>query len=254
MNCINKKQIDLYKKAKFNKPSLPVKRSARASIGPYDSRTHCLFCGNEIVKASSSGIYSEEYSCVKTDTFVETVLSHCKQRNDDWAFTAQGRIEYFGKDLHAADSLYHRSCDIHFRTNRGIPMQHQVGIPEKKARKDIRRKEASIGQCIKQAVRPRAVVAPLQIGLAVQMHHHFRSRFIVDTLAAMGFSSSYSEVQRFEESAAASVAPDVLGGDIHALDAALLFAADNVEHNIITLDGKGTFHGMGMIAGITPGR
>ncbi|CAB3981527.1 Hypothetical predicted protein [Paramuricea clavata] len=131
MNYINKKQIDLYKKAKFNKPSLPVKRSARASIGPYDSRTHCLFCGNEIVKASSSGVYSEEYSCVKTDTFVETVLSHCKQRNDDWAFTAQGRIEYFGKDLHVADSLYHRSCDIHFRTNRGIPMQYQVGFTEK---------------------------------------------------------------------------------------------------------------------------
>jgi hypothetical protein len=74
--------------------------------------------------------------------------------------------------------------------------------------KDIRRKEASIGQCIIQAVRPRTVVAPLQIGLAVQMHHHFRSRFLVDTLAAMGFSSSYSEVQRFEENAAASVSPD----------------------------------------------
>jgi hypothetical protein len=135
MNYINKKQIDLYKKANFNKPSLPVKRSAHASIGPYDSRMHCLFCRNEIVKASSSGIYSEEYSCVKTDAFVETVLSHCKQRNNDWAFTVQGRIEYFGKDLHAADSLYHRSCDIHFCTNRGIPMQHQVGITEKKARK-----------------------------------------------------------------------------------------------------------------------
>ncbi|CAB3998648.1 Hypothetical predicted protein [Paramuricea clavata] len=52
MNYINKKQIDLYKKAKFNKPSLPVKRSAHTSIGPYDSRTHCLFCGNEIKKAS----------------------------------------------------------------------------------------------------------------------------------------------------------------------------------------------------------
>ena len=88
----------------------------------------------------------------------------------------------------------------------------------------------------------------------MQMHHHFRSRFLVDTMAAMGFSFSYSEVQRFEENSAASVAPDVLGGDINALDAALLFAADNVDHNIITLDGKGTFHGMGIIADITPGR
>jgi hypothetical protein len=70
----------------------------------------------------------------------------------------------------------------------------------------------------------------------------------------MGFSSSYSEVQRFEENAAASVSPDILGGHINALDAVVLFAADNVDHKIITLDGKGTFHGMGMIAAITPGR
>ena len=34
----------------------------------------------------------------------------------------------------------------------------------------------------------------------------------------------------------------------------LLFAADNVDHNIVTLDGKGTFHGMGMMAAITPGK
>lgn len=34
----------------------------------------------------------------------------------------------------------------------------------------------------------------------------------------------------------------------------VLFAGDNVDHNIITIDGKGTFHGMGMIAALTPGR
>ena len=31
------------------------------------------------------------------------------------------------------------------------------------------------------------------------------------------------------------------------------YAADNVDHNICTLDGHDTFHGMGMIAAITPG-
>ena len=77
--------------------------------------------------------------------------------------------------------------------------------------KDTRRKQASIGQAIVQAVRPRAVLAPLQLGLAVQMHHHFRSRFLIDNLAAMGYCSSYSEVQRFEENAAFSTCPDVLG-------------------------------------------
>ena len=34
----------------------------------------------------------------------------------------------------------------------------------------------------------------------------------------------------------------------------MLFAADNVDHNILTLDGKDTFHGMGMVAATTPGK
>ena len=32
------------------------------------------------------------------------------------------------------------------------------------------------------------------------------------------------------------------------------FAADNVDHNIIAIDGNVTFHGMGMIAMLTPAR
>jgi len=32
-----------------------------------------------------------------------------------------------------------------------------------------------------------------------------------------------------------------------------MFAADNVDHNILTINGKGTFHGIGMIAATTPG-
>ena len=119
---------------------------------------------------------------------------------------------------------------------------------------DPRRKVASIGHSIIQAVRPRTVIAPLQLGLAVQLHHHFRSRFLIDLLSTMGYCVSYSEVQRFEENAASSVAPDIVGGSSAIDEMMLLFAADNVDHNIATLDGKGTFHGMGMIAAATPGR
>ncbi len=120
--------------------------------------------------------------------------------------------------------------------------------------KDILRKVASIGKAIIQAVRPRAVLAPLQIGLAVQTHHLYRSKFIVDTLCEMGFCSSYGEVLRFEKNAADCVAPDMLGEDIDMKDATLLFAADNVDHNVLTIDGKGTFYGMGMIGAMTPGQ
>ena len=119
--------------------------------------------------------------------------------------------------------------------------------------KDTSRKVAGIGQAVVQAVRPRASIAPLQLGVAVHMHHLYRSQFLIDSLSTMGFASSYPEVQRFDMNAACLLAPDVLGGDIVILGQSRLFAGDNVDHNIITLDGKGTFHGMGMIAAITTG-
>ena len=118
---------------------------------------------------------------------------------------------------------------------------------------DSSKKVASVGQAIVQGARPRAVVAPLQIALSVQMHHLYRSKFLVDSLSAMGFCSSYSEVLRFEKNAADAIAPDIFGTDINSQDSMLLFAADNVDHNLITIDGKGTFHGMGMVATMTPG-
>ena len=49
--------------------------------------------------------------------------------------------------------------------------------------------QASIGQAIMQAMRSRALLAPLQIGLAVQRHRHFASRFLIDTLNKLGFCS-----------------------------------------------------------------
>ncbi len=89
----------------------------------------------------------------------------------------------------------------------------------------------------------------LQLGLGVQLHHHFASRFLIDTLHHHGFCCSYEEVKRFEENAAQSH-----GTDIPNLTTEFVqYTADNVDHNIRTLDGHGTFHGMGMIAAITPG-
>ena len=73
------------------------------------------------------------------------------------------------------------------------------------------KKVASIGQAIVQAARPRSLILPLQIGLAVQMHHLTRSKFIVNTLNVMGFCASYKEVLRFETNAANYVAEDMLG-------------------------------------------
>jgi hypothetical protein len=57
-------------------------------------------------------------------------------------------------------------------------------------------------------------------------------------------------VQKFEKSAAVSQtfeSPDSSGNEF------IQFMADNVDHNSRTLDGRNTFHGMGMMATFTPG-
>lgn len=104
-----------------------------------------------------------------------------------------------------------------------------------------------------QTARPRGVIALLKIGLAIQMHHLYRSRFIFDILNQMWFSSSYGKVLRFEKNVTDTVAVDILGDGLDSEDKSVLFAGDNVDRNILTIDGKCTFHGTGMIASLMPG-
>ena len=75
--------------------------------------------------------------------------------------------------------------------------------------KNVKVKIASIGQAIIQAARPHVLIAPMQLGLGVQMHHHFATRFLIDSLYAHGFCCSYSEVQRYERSAAITQVTDI---------------------------------------------
>ena len=115
--------------------------------------------------------------------------------------------------------------------------------------KDVGLKLASIGQAIMQAARPRVLLAPLQVGLGIQLHHHFASRFLIDSLCRHGFCCSYQEVQRFGKNAAVDQGTDIPNHTSEFVQ----YVADNVDHNIRTLDGNDTFHGMGIIASVTPG-
>ena len=116
------------------------------------------------------------------------------------------------------------------------------------AGQNTEKKQVSLGHAIIQSTRLRGIIAPLQLGLAIQMHHHFGSKFLVDSLHQHGFCCSYGEVQKFLRSASVSTQDIALPSENQLVQ----FAADNVDHNIRTLDGLGTFHGMGMIAAITP--
>ena len=75
---------------------------------------------------------------------------------------------------------------------------------------------------------------------------------MIDILHKFGLCASYSEVLRFESSAAQQQ-----GTDLHDIDndSFLHFVADDVDHNSDTIDGLNTFHGMGIIACVTnPGK
>ena len=72
-------------------------------------------------------------------------------------------------------------------------------------------KIASVGQAIMQASRPRGILCPLQLGTALQLHHHYKSRFLLDTLCKHGVCSSYQEVKRYERSAALAQGTEIPG-------------------------------------------
>ena len=81
------------------------------------------------------------------------------------------------------------------------------------------------------------------------MDNMFGSRWLIDELSKLGFSVSYDEVKRYKQSVVAN--DDSINKIVAEKPAFTQWIADNVDHNISTLDGKGTFHGMGIIAAST---
>ena len=65
----------------------------------------------------------------------------------------------------------------------------------------------------------------------------------------LGFCCSYAEVQRFENCAAQQHGTDL--NDVGE-NSVLHYISDNVDHNMDTINGSNTFHGMGTIVCVTP--
>ena len=99
--------------------------------------------------------------------------------------------------------------------------------------KDVDLKRASIGQAIMQAARPRVLLAPLQIGLGVQLHHHFASRLLIDSVHPLGFCFPYQDVKRFGKNAAVTQGTGIPNHTSEFVQ----YVADNIDHNLRTSDG-----------------
>ena len=93
------------------------------------------------------------------------------------------------EELHGSEEC------IHF-----LPISLKVLLTGLIVGKEVQTKVAAI----MQATRPRVLLAPLQVGLGVQLHHHYISRFLIDTLHKLGFCCSYNEVHQFEQNAVLS--------------------------------------------------
>jgi hypothetical protein len=115
-------------------------------------------------------------------------------------------------------------------------------------------KHVAIGNCVVQAAWPRSVISTVLYSVCVEMDNVFGTRWLVDELARLGFSITSDEVPRFRQSTIqAEKAEQVSVTKTEELkqrttNSFVQWIADNVDHNTATLDGEGTFHGMGIIA------
>ena len=108
-------------------------------------------------------------------------------------------------------------------------------------------KQVSIGQCLLKAARPRSVIPPLSFDLGVEMDHVFGSKWLINELSRLGFSISYNKGTRYKQSVVKNETIEDLQPECFPSNITQ-WVADNVVHNIATLDGRGTFHGMGIIS------
>ena len=113
-------------------------------------------------------------------------------------------------------------------------------------------KQESIGQSIVTAACPRNIIQPLFFGLGTELDHVWFKVVQTDELFNLGFPVSYSEVQRFKQAVACSSETQIFISENLKGNSFIPFIADNVDHNLNTLDCKRTFHGMDVLAAITP--
>lgn len=100
-----------------------------------------------------------------------------------------------------------------------------------------------------------SVMSPKHLGLAVQLHHDFGSRKLVEGIHSLGHCISYPELRQFLTSAAVHVssgqqpgpAGSLVPPELVPIDAGgrlIVAAGDNWDHNERTVDGKRTTHAM----------
>ena len=108
-------------------------------------------------------------------------------------------------------------------------------------------KVASIGQSILQCIRPRSYISLIQLALGASLDNVFGSRWLIETLHKLGFCLGYLTVLKHKQSAVLNQKIDSFAKFPYP-GHFTQWIADNVDHNLVTLNGEETFHGMGLIS------
>ena len=97
-----------------------------------------------------------------------------------------------------------------------------------------------IGQMYFEINKTKQCFTSFLFGLGVENNHGIGSKTLLTEISKLGYAISCDEVKRYKQ----SVSMDEDHKLDHIKDAFTHFVVDNVDYNIDTLDGKGTFHGM----------
>lgn len=150
--------------------------------------------GDKIVITEINGLsnvvtFKSTAFSILNDFFHSSKMDDCNEEKVRLVKTVAQILKSDIKDIKTSKDTYPSFSDLSSVQHNlaYIPESLKLLLEELFVGNDADLKVASIGQAIVQAVRPRVLIAPLQVGLAVQMHHHFASRFLVDTLNSHGF-------------------------------------------------------------------
>ena len=104
-------------------------------------------------------------------------------------------------------------------------------------------KQASIRKWLLKTMKPNSAIPPPLFALRVEIGHAIDSKSLKIEFSELGYIISYDEVERYKQSLMineSALPTSVIAGFTQ-------FVPDNVDHDVSSLDGRGTFDGMGII-------
>ena len=95
---------------------------------------------------------------------------------------------------------------------------------------------------------------PLQLGIGIQLHHKFESRFLIGSLHKHVFCTPYKKDLKYEICTAVHQGIKISGlseSNLTKPTHLIHHVADIADRNPKTLDGRNTFHSMSIIYSVT---